>query len=81
MLLMLSFSYPFFNYTYYVKKINKNPVKVFNKEVGKMKDFILKMQEEKVKCQKIKKMQGKYDRFRCVFLYIRMLKNYDKIGE
>lgn len=38
-----------------------------------MKDFILKMQEEKSKMSKNKKMQGKYDRFRC-FLYIRMQK-------
>ena len=36
-----------------------------------MKDFILKMQEE---------LQGKYDRFRCFFIY-QNEKNYDKIGE
>lgn len=45
-----------------------------------MKDFILKMQEEKSKMSKNKKMQGKYDRFRCFFIY-QNAKNYDKIGE
>ena len=42
-----------------------------------MKDFILKMQEEKSKMSKNKKMQGKYDRFRCFFIY-QNEKNYDK---
>lgn len=45
-----------------------------------MKDFILKMQEEKSKMSKNKKMQEKYDRFRCFFIY-QNEKNYDKIGE
>ena len=44
-----------------------------------MKDFILKMQEEKSKMSKNKKMQGKYDRFRYFFIY-QNEKNYDKIG-
>ena len=45
-----------------------------------MKDFILKMQEEKRKMSKNEKLQGKYDRFRCFFIY-QNEKNYDKIGE
>ena len=45
-----------------------------------MKDFILKMQEEKRKMSKNEKIQGKYDRFRCFFIY-QNAKNYDKIGE
>ena len=79
MLLMQAF-HILFNYTYYVKKINKNPRKFFNKELGKMKDFILKMQEEKRKMSNNEKLQGKYDRFRCFFIY-QNEKNYDKIGE
>lgn len=43
-----------------------------------MKDFILKMQEEKRKMSKNEKLQGKYDRFRCFFIY-QNEKNYDKI--
>ena len=45
-----------------------------------MKDFILKMQEEKRKMSNNEKLQGKYDRFRCFFRY-QNEKNYDKIGE
>lgn len=45
-----------------------------------MKEFILKMQEEKRKMSKNEKLQGKYDRFRCFFIY-QNEKNYDKIGE
>ena len=45
-----------------------------------MKDFILKMQEEKRKMSKNEKLQGKYDRFHCFFIY-QNEKNYDKIGE
>ena len=43
-----------------------------------MKDFILKMQEEKRKMSKNEKIQGKYDRFRCFFIY-QNAKNYDRI--
>lgn len=39
-----------------------------------MKDFILKMQEEKRKMSKNEKLQGKYDRFRRK-LYTKCIRN------
>ena len=41
--------------------------------------ILKRMQEEKRKMSKNEKLQGKYDRFRCFFIY-QNEKNYDKIG-
>ena len=42
--------------------------------------ILKRMQEEKRKMSNNEKLQGKYDRFRCFFIY-QNEKNYDKIGE